>query len=98
MNFKIFSILALFVCAIAVAEAHKKYYNNQPQLGGQPECVCDCSRPNQQYQPVLPNRPFYGSGGYHQSQPGQSIGYGGVGGNAVTGTYGSGGGQVAGGY
>lgn len=90
--------MALVALAIvSVAEAHKKFYGPGPGpqfQEGHEQCVCDCSRP--QLGP-LPNKPYYGSGGYHQPRP-SGGGYGGAGAYAVSGSYGSGGGQTSGGY
>lgn len=79
---------------VLVVDAHKKFYSAPQFEGGhQDRCVCDCSIP--QGPPVLPNKPYYGSGGY---APRPAAGYGNAGSYAVSGSYGSGGGQVSGGY
>lgn len=96
MNAKILiALFAMIVVVASVAEAHKRFHS-QPQFGEQHErCVCDCARP----QPILPNKPYYGSAGYAQQPPHQhGGGYGNAGSYAVAGSYGSGGGQVSGGY
>lgn len=101
---RLISVVALMVlvacfAALTSAHLHKKHYNTVPlyqERGPQERCVCDC----QPQQPVLPNKPYFGQGGYAQHPPArpQSSGYGNAGSFAVAGSYGSGGSQVSGGY
>lgn len=95
-SFKLIAFLAMLVMVVSLAEAHKKFYNQQPLYQESHErCVCDCGRP----QPILPNKPYYGSGGYHQPRPsGGGYSNAGAGAYAVSGAYGSGNGQASGGY
>lgn len=89
------SILLVSLALVLAVDAHKKFYSAPQYEGnsGPGQCICDCA--TNHGPPILPNKPYYGSGGY---APRPAAGYGNAGSYAVSGSYGSGGQAVSGGY